>query len=1087
MVTKLGMPITRQDRFSVAAALGLLALIAVNVFAATTYVDAQRWVDHTLEVRQEVDEWMIALSESESATRAYVTSGAPIFIAPFDAAMHRERARASALRSIVADNAVQIENVEAADRHAQAVTGRLRELVALVGAGHRDDAIARVATGEGQTLMNVVRADAARIRGEEERLLGERRARAWSQGGLLLGGGSLLTVAAMGLLWAAWSVQRKRVVLLNRLATEAQRRLESLSDVATALSEARSRGQVADAVIARAMSAAGADTCTLYLLDDAGTALDLLGERGTAPEVVDKIRRITASSGNPGTFASMTSGSSIWAENEAEYAAIFPALATMKAHGRRAKAFWSVPLVVEGERVGLLGMGFYEPRAFPPEERAFIETLTKQCAQAIVRASHMEREDEARRWSETTLGSIGDAVIATDADGRVTFMNAVAERLTAWSDADARGRPLDEVFCILAEATREVAENPVATVLREGRIVGLANHTILRSKRGEEIPIDDSAAPIRDQSGRLFGVVLVFRNVSDEKRAHVQRDFLARASEALVSSLDYRTTLATVARSAVPQLADWCAIEVIEAGATTSQQVAVAHVDPAKAEFARELGERYPPDPHAATGVPNVIRTGTSELYVEIPAALLEAGAKDAEHLRIIRELRLESAMVVPLRGRARVLGAMTFVYAASGRRYSENDLAFAEDFGRRAAMAIENAIAMKEVQEAQARERRMRDEAEIANGAKDEFLAVVSHELRTPLHAILGWTIALRDRKPGDDIDRPLGIIERNARAQAKLVEDVLDVSRIISGKLTLKLGMTNVADAVNAAIETVAAAAEAKGIAVSVEVEQGPLVITADFDRLQQIVWNLVTNAVKFTPKGGKVSVRVFREGSDIRLSVSDTGEGIRREALPRVFERFQQADASTTRRHGGLGLGLAIVRHLVTAHGGTVSAESEGEGKGATFLVSLPARSAVPALSARASSGGDVTIRLDGLRVLVVDDEEDSRTLVGAVLGNQGADVHLVDSAAAALEKVALIRPDVIVSDIGMPQMDGYELMRKIRALSPANGGRTPGVALTAYARAEDSERAFAAGFQRHVAKPIEPTQLAIVVATLGGRSN
>jgi signal transduction histidine kinase/ActR/RegA family two-component response regulator len=436
----------------------------------------------------------------------------------------------------------------------------------------------------------------------------------------------------------------------------------------------------------------------------------------------------------------------------------------------------------------------------------------------------------------------------------------------------------------------------------------------------------------------------------------------------------------------------------------------------------------------------------------------------------------------------------MTFIYADSGRRYAEDDLAFAEDFARRAAMAIENALSLRGAEEARENERWLRSEAELASRSKDEFLATVSHELRTPLNAILGWTVTLRGRKPPEDMDRALAVVERNARAQAKLIEDVLDVSRIISGKLALNLGPTKVSDVVRAAIETVTPAAEAKQIVMTAHLEDESLTITADPDRTQQIVWNLLSNAVKFTPKGGSVSVHVRRDGSDVRMRVTDTGEGIRSSVLPLIFEAFRQGDASTTRRHGGLGLGLAIVKQLVTAHGGSVRAESEGPGRGATFVVDLPARSAVPAVGRPAQrspsqEGSPVAAsapRIEGLRLLVVDDEQDALDLVGDVLREYGAEVHVASSADEALAKVAEVRPDVIVSDIGMPGVDGYALIRKVRMLSPRDGGRTPAVALTAYAGSDDARRAFAAGYQRHATKPIEPAHLATLVANLGGRS-
>ncbi len=573
----------------------------------------------------------------------------------------------------------------------------------------------------------------------------------------------------------------------------------------------------------------------------------------------------------------------------------------------------------------------------------------------------------------------------------------------------------------------------------------------------------------------------------------MRSDFLAKAGEALVASLDYEATLGTVARLAVPALADWCAVELLEPGATVSRQVAVAHVDPAKIEFARTLGDRYPPDRNAVTGVPQVIRSGKSELYPEISREIVERAARGEEHLRMIRELKLESAMIVPLRAHERAFGAISFIYADSGRRFGEDDLAFAEDFARRAALAIENAVALREAEAARMKEHALRADAELASRAKDEFLATVSHELRTPLNAILGWTVTLRRRKLEPEVDRGLAVVERNARAQAKLIEEVLDVSRVISGKLALSLGPTNVAEALAAAVETVTPAAEAKEITVTMEIVDPALTIKADPDRLQQVVWNLLANAVKFTPKGGHARVEARREGSDVLISVTDDGEGIGSDVLPLVFEPFHQGDASTTRRHGGLGLGLAIVKQLVTAHGGTVRAESAGPNKGATFTIRLPARAAVPAVerASRAHAAPlppeqkDGAPRLEGLRLVVVDDEPDALDLVSEVLRAQGAEVHAASSAREAIAMVTGTRPDVVVSDIGMPETDGFTLIRQIRALSPNRGGGTPALALTAYARPEDADRAVAAGFQVHMAKPVEPSELVMVVAKLGGR--
>ncbi len=876
---------------------------------------------------------------------------------------------------------------------------------------------------------------------------------------------------------------------LYRTRQQLARSLRTLTDLALALSQTRTPEEVAAAIIDEGMRVAQADTCSLYMFDETGSALDLIGHRGFAPELIERTCRLTEAS-SPAAFEAIRSGATAWTETAEDYARLHPELATIKAHGEKARACWSVPLVVEGRGIGLLGMGFYTDRRFPPEERALVDTLAKQCAQALLRSVRLEREERGQAWLATTLRSIGDAVIATDPAGRVVFMNGIAEQLTGWPEAEARGRPLEHVFTIFSDETRTPCESPVMRVVRDGKVVGLASQAVLRSRRGIEIPIDDSAAPIRDARGSLFGVVIVFRDVTIEKRERVRRDFLARAGAALASSLDYRAILAGVAQLAVPQLADWCGVDLLEPGAHGPQQVAVAHVDPQKVRWARELGEKYPPDPNAATGAPQVIRSGKPELYPEIPASLLEAGARDEAHLRILRELRLESAMVVPLKGRERTLGAVTFIYADSGRRYTEEDLAFCEEFARRAAMAMENALALKQAEDARKTERLLREQSDVANRMKDEFLATVSHELRTPLNAILGWTMTLRGRKPAEELDRALSIIERNARRQVRLVEDVLDVSRIISGKLSLNLAPTNIAEGVEGAIESVTPAADAKGVHIHADVDAS-LTLRADADRLQQVVWNLVANAVKFTPKGGNVSVRAYREGSYVCICVTDTGEGIESEALGYIFDPFRQADASTTRRHGGLGLGLAIVKQLVAAHGGTIHASSKGPGQGSKFVVTLPAHGAVPSVrsthpSTVRNTTRPATIRLDGLSVLVVDDEEDARGIIGQVLQDHGATVTTATSASEALGELATTKTDGIVSDIGMPEMDGYAFIRRVRALPVARGARTPAVALTAYARREDAQRAFAAGFQMHVPKPIEPAQLVTIVANLAGLS-
>jgi signal transduction histidine kinase/ActR/RegA family two-component response regulator len=378
------------------------------------------------------------------------------------------------------------------------------------------------------------------------------------------------------------------------------------------------------------------------------------------------------------------------------------------------------------------------------------------------------------------------------------------------------------------------------------------------------------------------------------------------------------------------------------------------------------------------------------------------------------------------------------------------------------------------------------------ANRLKDEFLATLSHELRTPLNAVLGWTRVLRTTPAeGATRERALESIERNARAQARLIEDLLEISRIVTGKLRLQMQHVDLAAIVDAAVEVMQPAAAAKRIALDVAVATRPAMTAGDADRLQQIVWNLLSNAVKFTPPEGRVTVRLEHEDG-YRITVGDTGAGIDQQFLPYVFEPFRQADGTASREHGGLGLGLAIAKQLVELHGGTIVARSEGRGAGATFEVRLPSVVAAPtdrlladalAQAAPAPGPADPSL-LQHVRVLVVDDEEDARTLMHAALRSFGADVVLAGSAAEALAEIDRRVPDVILSDIGMPYEDGYALMRRVRTRTAVNGGAVPAIAVTAYASARDRDAATAAGYQAHVAKPYEPGDVAALVARLAG---
>jgi PAS domain S-box-containing protein len=385
---------------------------------------------------------------------------------------------------------------------------------------------------------------------------------------------------------------------------------------------------------------------------------------------------------------------------------------------------------------------------------------------------------------------------------------------------------------------------------------------------------------------------------------------------------------------------------------------------------------------------------------------------------------------------------------------------------------------------EALERERITRSEYEDASRSKDEFIALVSHELRSPLNAILGWTRILRQGRPDEELyQRATEIIERSARMQSQLIEDLMDTARIVRGKLKLEVHPVNLAPLIEKAMDVVRPAADAKGIMLEASLDREADQITGDPDRLQQVVWNLLSNAVKFTNEGGRVEVRLGRVDPCIQISVLDTGCGISQEFMPYLFERYRQAGASGARRKGGLGLGLTLVRQLIEMHGGSVTAESAGEGKGATFILKLPVRAIYTAETERQPLAGASTKSLEGVRAAVVDDEANARELIASVLESYGAQVTAFASAGEALEMLTSApRPDVLVCDLAMPGEDGFSLIHKLREWEKAHDGVLPAIALTAFGRVEDRTRALYSGFQMHISKPVEPVELVIVVRSL-----
>ncbi|MEN3330758.1 MAG: hypothetical protein V7641_123 [Blastocatellia bacterium] len=692
-----------------------------------------------------------------------------------------------------------------------------------------------------------------------------------------------------------------------------------------------------------------------------------------------------------------------------------------------------------------------------------------------------KRTQEALRLSEARYRTLVDAmqqlIWVNDAEGKNIYVNR------RWRQYMGRPAPMQHGL----DWFTLVHPDDVAAVRqarRQGLSAGTAYEGELRFRR------NDGAyrwhllrtLPMRDADGRIIQWLGTATDIHNLKLAEENERFLAEASTRLASSLDYQVALERLARLIVERLADWCVIDVLEDG--EFRPLAVAHHDAAKETRLRRMRNRYPVIKGQPSLVRDVAESGTPVLLSEVPTSLLNFYSRDDEHFQAISDLSPRSSMVVPLIARGRALGVMSLAIAESDRRYDETDLALVRDLARHAALAIDNARLYREAQE--------------ANRLKDEFLATVSHELRTPLNAIMGWAEMLRaGRLDGEMTAQAHETIARNAKSQARIIDDILDVSRIITGKLRLDAEPVELAAIVGSVIEAVRPAVLAKNITLDVALDEAASAVSGDAGRLQQVAWNLLSNAIKFTQENGRVTVRLDRDGAEARLTVCDDGCGIKPEFLPHVFDRFRQADSSYTRRHGGLGLGLAIVRHLVEMHGGTVTAESAGDDQGATFTVRLPLlkhagagmkaeTGETPAASAIHPASLRLPPSLSDLWLLVVDDDCDARELMVEALGQRGAKVTSVGS---AIEAMAILSkgtsgglPDVLLSDIGMAGEDGVDLIQKIRANGEAALREMPAIAITAYARPEDRARVLEAGYQLHVAKPFDTDELIRAIIAL-----
>jgi PAS domain S-box-containing protein len=662
-----------------------------------------------------------------------------------------------------------------------------------------------------------------------------------------------------------------------------------------------------------------------------------------------------------------------------------------------------------------------------------------------------KRAEEGLRDSERRFRLLAETVplvVWTAApDGTITYANERWYEYTGLTpEQNARHwhelvlHPEDQARCLeaWARALRDGSEYEVE--VRNRRRDGVYRWFVTR------------AVPTRDAAGQVVQWFGTTTDIDDRKRAEQTSRFLADASTALAELTDYQSTLHKVAVLAVPYFADWCAVDMREPDGSV-RRLAVAHADPAKVELARELMRRYPPDPAAPRGLMRVLRTGEPDWMPAIPEELLEQVTRDAEHLRIIRELGLRSYICVPLKSHGGLLGALTFVTAESGRVYDTGDLRAAEDLAHRAVIAIENANLLAALRETDRR--------------KDEFLALLAHELRNPLAPLRNGLQVLRlvGGLP-EVVAQTRDMMDRQLSHMVRLVDDLLDVSRISRGKLELRRAQVRLADVLTSAVESASPLIEEGGHKLEVSLPEEPIVLDADLTRLAQVFANLLTNSAKYTAPGGRIRVAARREGAAVVVSVHDNGIGIPTEMLTEVFNMFSQVDRSMERTSGGLGIGLALVKGLVEMHGGTVTADSPGPGGGSTFTVRLPVVGEYPPGSTPTDEPAG---QAAGRRVLVVDDNRDGAESLAEMLRLLGHETHTAHDGVEAVEAAERLSPDLILMDVGMPRLNGLDATRRIR--ERPWGRDVVVIALTGWGQDADRERSRDAGCDGHLVKPVE----------------
>ena len=750
-----------------------------------------------------------------------------------------------------------------------------------------------------------------------------------------------------------------------------------------------------------------------------------------------------------------------------------------------AKSNSIIYVVVGGLFISLLlfGLTHSQVRSRAATERTASEL---QISESKVRKtlSDRERAEEALRESEERyrelIENANDIMFTLDLDGNVTSINSAVERLTGFSRAELLNMNMRQFLTAGSDtAAREMTHRKLAGEERTNYEVDV------RAKHGGLVRLEISSRLVI-KSGKPIGIQGVARDITARRATE---EALRKADQRALSEyerlLERVSILSQALGTARELLHIFRALREFAVVSTPCDGIFVSLYDPIRDVRTACYGwgdqqeidtSELPPMPVTATG-PNSVAVRTGEVVITDDSMKAQRN-----HPGVVvgpdNGLRPKSSLAAPMSVMGRIVGTIE-IQSYEAAAYREEHVTAMRMAANLVAVAIENVRLLNQESTARAT-------AEESNRLKDEFLATVSHELRTPLTAILGWSRMLQS----ETLDEAMAVnaietIRRNAKAQSQIIDDILDVSRIITGKLAMDFHPVELAPIIEAAVDVVRPTAEAKGLRIQTELPGQPMVVAGDSNRLQQIVWNLLSNAIKFTSSGGVVLLKVQDLGSQVEIRVTDDGQGISKEFLPFVFDRFRQADSTTTRQHGGLGLGLAIARHLVEIHGGAIKATSDGANQGSTFSVLLPRLGSNSKLSGQPAADASppqvlASSKLKGIHVLLVDDDQDTLRLMSAALAQGEAKVTAVSSAEAALEMLKSLTPDVLISDIAMPNEDGYQLLAKVRALNLDHLRLLPAVAITAYAREEDRLQAFASGFQAYLAKPIELSELITVVA-------